>query len=158
MYHYQHGQKKQSPHPVTINTNNIKNGRSAKTVRRIIQEVFMSNKDKWTPKRICAILVIAFLIMIYLGTLIAAIFMPETGGRLFAICLFATVVVPIVAYIYIWIYTQATGKRTIASVPEIPGESEARKAKEERESLKDSVSEIPSETSEDTAKEDSVRS
>ncbi len=89
--------------------------------------VNMENKNKWTPKRICAILCIIFLVMIYIGTLIAAIIMPESGSRLFAICLFATVVVPIVAYIYIWIYTQITGKKTIASVPEVPGADEAAK-------------------------------
>lgn len=87
----------------------------------------MENKNKWTPKRICAILCIIFLVMIYLGTLIAAIVMPESGSRLFAICLFATVVVPIVAYIYIWIYSKITGKRTIASVPEVPGADELEK-------------------------------
>ena len=53
--------------------------------------------------------------------------MPESGSRLFAICLFATVIVPIVAYIYIWIYTQITGKKTIASVPEVPGADELKK-------------------------------
>lgn len=89
--------------------------------------VNMENKNKWTPKRICAILCIIFLVMIYIGTLIAAIIMPESGSRLFAICLFATVIVPIVAYIYIWIYTQITGKKTIASVPEVPGADEAAK-------------------------------
>jgi uncharacterized membrane protein len=89
---------------------------------------YMDNKNKWTPKRICAILCIIFLVMIYLGTLIVAIFAPEAGGKLFAICLFATVIVPIVAYIYIWIYTQITGKRTIASVPEVPGAAEIEKA------------------------------
>ncbi|MBP1586731.1 MAG: hypothetical protein ILP17_13710 [Lachnospiraceae bacterium] len=88
----------------------------------------MENKNKWTPKRICAILCIIFLVMIYLGTLIAAIVMPESGSRLFAICLFATVIVPIVAYIYIWIYTQITGKKTIASVPDVPGADELGKA------------------------------
>jgi len=89
--------------------------------------VNMDNKSKWTPKRICAILCIIFLVTIYIGTLIAAIIMPESGSRLFAMCLFATVIVPIVAYIYIWIYTQITGRKTIASVPEVPGASELKK-------------------------------
>ena len=96
-------------------------------IRMMIGE-YMENKNKWTPKRICAILCIIFLVLIYLGTLIVAIFAPEAGGKLFAMCLFATVIVPIVAYIYIWIYTQITGKRTIASVPEVPGAAELEKA------------------------------
>ena len=77
--------------------------------------------SKWTPKRICAILVIVFLLFIYIATLVVAIIWPENGGRLFAMCLFATAVVPIVAYIYIWVYTKITGNRTIASVPEVKG-------------------------------------
>ena len=80
------------------------------------------DKNKWTPKRICAILVIIFLVMIYVMTLIVAIVWPGNGAKLFAMCLFATVVVPIVAYAYIWVYTQITGKRTIASVPKVEGE------------------------------------
>ena len=80
----------------------------------------MNDKDnKWTPKRICAILIIIFLVLLYVVTLIVAIISPKDGGRLFAMCLFATVVVPIVAYLYIWMYTKATGKKTIASVPEV---------------------------------------
>ena len=80
------------------------------------------DNNKWTPKRICAILVIIFLVMIYVMTLIVAIVWPGNGAKLFAICLFATVIVPIVAYAYIWVYTQITGKRTIASVPKVEGE------------------------------------
>ncbi len=80
------------------------------------------DKNKWTPKRICAILVIIFLVMIYVMTLVVAIVWPGNGGKLFAMCLFATVIVPIVAYAYIWVYTQITGKRTIASVPKVEGE------------------------------------
>jgi len=60
--------------------------------------------------------------MIYVMTLVVAIVWPGNGGKLFAMCLFATVVVPIVAYAYIWVYTQITGKRTIASVPKVEGE------------------------------------
>ena len=80
------------------------------------------NNSKWTPKRICAILVIIFLVMIYVMTLVVAIVWPGNGEKLFAMCLFATVVVPIVAYAYIWAYSQITGKRTIASVPKVEGE------------------------------------
>ncbi|MBP5555239.1 MAG: hypothetical protein J6X94_10280 [Lachnospiraceae bacterium] len=80
------------------------------------------DNNKWTPKRICAILVIIFLVMIYVMTLVVAIVWPGNGAKLFAMCLFATVIVPIVAYAYIWVYSQITGKRTIASVPKVEGE------------------------------------
>ncbi len=98
------------------------------------------DNNKWTPKRICAILVIIFLVMIYVMTLIVAIVWPGNGAKLFAICLFATVIVPIVAYAYIWVYTQITGKRTIASVPKVEGE----------ELLKKDIPEETEEVSEET--------
>ncbi len=86
--------------------------------------------NKWTPKRVCAILVIIFLVFIYVATLVVAIVWPGNGGKLFAMCLFATVVVPIVAYIYIWIYSKITGKQTIASVPEVKGVQDTDAGKE----------------------------
>lgn len=88
-------------------------------------------KNKWTPKRICALLIAILLAAMYIVTLVVAIVSPEDGGKLFAVCIFATVTIPICAYLGIWLFTQATGKKTIASVPEIPGEEEARKASDE---------------------------
>ena len=87
-------------------------------------------EKKWTPKRICALLIVILLVMMYLVTLVVAIAWPGNGSKLFALCLMVTVAVPICAYLGIWIYTQATGKKTIASVPEIPGEKEAKEASE----------------------------
>ena len=81
------------------------------------------DKKKMTPKRILALLVIIFLVMIYIMALVVAIVWPENGGKIFAMCLFATVVIPIVAYLYIWVYTKITGKKTIASVPEVEPEA-----------------------------------
>ena len=83
---------------------------------------------KWTPKRICAILVIVLLVSMYIATLVVAIVWPGNGAKLFAMCLLVTVIVPIVAYIYLWLYGTITGKRTIASSPEVEGEEEARRA------------------------------
>ena len=85
-------------------------------------------EKKWTPKRICALLIVILLVMMYLAMLVVAIVWPENAPKLFALCIFATVCIPICAYLGIWLYTKATGKKTIASVPEVPGEEEARKA------------------------------
>ena len=85
-------------------------------------------ENKQTPKRICALLIVILLVMMYVGTLIVAIVWPGNAPKLFAMCLFATVCIPICAYLGIWLYTKATGRNTIASVPEVPGEEEARKA------------------------------
>ena len=85
-------------------------------------------EKKWTPKRICALLIVILLVMMYIGTLVVAIVWPENASRLFALCLFVTVAVPVCAYLGIWIYTQVTGKKTIASVPEVPGLKEKEDA------------------------------
>jgi TRAP-type C4-dicarboxylate transport system permease small subunit len=97
-------------------------------------------EKKWTPKRICALMIVILLVMMYIGTLVVAIVWPENASKLFALCLFVTVAVPVCAYLGIWIYTQATGKKTIASVPEIPGEKEAKEASE---NASDNDSETP---------------
>lgn len=97
-------------------------------------------EKKWTPKRICALLIVILLVMMYLVTLVVAIVWPGNGSKLFALCLMVTVAVPICAYLGIWIYTQATGKKTIASVPEIPGEKEVKEASE---NASDNDSETP---------------
>ncbi len=85
-------------------------------------------EKKWTPKRICALLIVILLVLMYVGTLVVAIVWPANASKLFAMCIFATVCIPICAYLGIWLYTKATGKKTIASVPEVPGEDEARNA------------------------------
>ena len=85
-------------------------------------------------------MIVILLVMMYIGTLVVAIVWPENASKLFALCLFVTVAVPVCAYLGIWIYTQATGKKTIASVPEIPGEKEAKEASE---NASDNVSETP---------------
>ena len=85
-------------------------------------------------------MIVILLVMMYVGTLVVAIVWPENASKLFALCLFVTVAVPICAYLGIWLYTQATGKKTIASVPEIPGEKEA---KETSENASDNDSDTP---------------
>ncbi len=90
--------------------------------------------SSWTPKRIAAILVIILLVVMYLITLVAAIFDPTAGGKLFGIALFATIAVPLVAWIYLWMYARLTGGKAIGD-PELPkadvSESEEEKKDEQ---------------------------
>lgn len=72
-----------------------------------------SNK-KMTPKRVAAIIGILLLISIYIVTLVVAIVSPDDSGRLFALCLFATLVIPITIWVYVWMYGKLTNKRTFA--------------------------------------------
>lgn len=77
----------------------------------------MKNENsKMNPKRIVALLAVILLVALYIVTLFVAIFAPTEGGNLFAICLMATIAVPLLAWIYIWLYGQMTGKKTIADL------------------------------------------
>lgn len=54
------------------------------------------------------------LLALYIITLLVAIFDTSSSGKLFALCLFATVAIPLLIWIYIWMYGKLTGRRTIA--------------------------------------------
>lgn len=66
-------------------------------------------------QRIAALCGIILLIGLYLFTLIAAIFNFDGTGNLLKACLFATVAIPILIWIYIWMYGVYTKKHTPAS-------------------------------------------
>ncbi len=68
---------------------------------------------KMTPKRIAALLVVVLLVAMYLITLIAAIYDPTAGSRLFALCLYATVAIPLMTWITIFLIDRTRGKQTI---------------------------------------------
>ena len=77
----------------------------------------MKKEDsKMTPKRIAAIVALVLLALLYIVTFFVALFAPVDKGNLFAACLMATIAVPLLAWIYIWLYGQMTGKKTIADL------------------------------------------
>lgn len=67
-------------------------------------------------QRIAAWIGIILLVSIYIATLVFAIFDFDGKGMLLRTSLIATVAVPILIWIYIWIYGMLTQKHTIASV------------------------------------------
>ena len=72
-------------------------------------------ENKMTAKRIAAILGIILLFALYIITLLVAIFDRSSSGQWFMICLIATVTVPLLIWIYTWMYGVLTNKHTIAS-------------------------------------------
>lgn len=72
---------------------------------------------KKSPKQIAAIVCIILLVLLYAATLIIALLDFPGSDRLFAACLIATVGLPILLWIYIWVYGKYTGKHTIAELP-----------------------------------------
>lgn len=78
-------------------------------------------------RQIGALICVVLLVLLYVATLVFAILDFEGSDQLFAACLMATVGLPILLWIYIWVYGKYTGRRTLADAPE----SKAAKAKSE---------------------------
>ena len=71
---------------------------------------------KWNAKRIAALTAVVLLAAMYVITLITAIFDASASGVLFRACLICTIVIPVMAWGFIWLYGQMTGKKTIADL------------------------------------------
>ena len=72
------------------------------------------SKKNITPKQIAAWIGIILLILLYIITLFVAIFDTSSSGKMFALCIFATIAVPLLIWIYTWMYGKLTNKRTFA--------------------------------------------
>lgn len=73
--------------------------------------------SKMTSKRVLALIGVGLLLALYLVTLGVAVLGGEGTGRLLILCLAATVLVPVLIWIYTWVYGKFTGRKTIASDP-----------------------------------------
>lgn len=70
---------------------------------------------KRTPKQIAALICVIILAALYILTLISAAASFPGWQRLFGACLVATIALPILLWIYIWLYGKLKGRHTIAS-------------------------------------------
>lgn len=75
---------------------------------------------RMTPKRIAALLGVILLVALYLITLIVAIFDRSSSGTWFMLCLIGTVAIPLLIWIYTWMYGVLTNRRTIATIEPEP--------------------------------------
>ena len=82
-------------------------------------------KKKVTPKQIAAMAGVVLLVLLYVVTLFAAIFGSKAADSLFQLCLFATIALPLVLWIYIWIFGRLTNRSTIADLS--PGSTPRQK-------------------------------
>lgn len=69
---------------------------------------------KKKPKQIAAIICIILLVLLYIATLVVSLLDFPGSDRLFAACLMATVGLPILLWIYIWLYGKYTSRPTMA--------------------------------------------
>lgn len=65
-------------------------------------------------RRLAALIGVVLLVMLYIVTLVVAIVDTSSSGEWFRICLFATVAVPLLIWIYTWMYGKLTDRHTIA--------------------------------------------
>ena len=70
---------------------------------------------KQKPKQIAAIICIVLLVLLYGATLVISLLDFPGSDRLFAACLMATVGLPVLLWIYIWLYGKYTGRKTLAT-------------------------------------------
>jgi amino acid permease len=85
-------------------------------------------------QRIAALCGIILLVALYLFTLIAAIFQFDATGNLLKACLFATIAVPILIWVYIWMYGVWTQKHTPASFDFMQDMKENKDESEDKQS------------------------
>ena len=69
---------------------------------------------KTTAKQIVAIIGVVLLAAMYVITLIAAIFDNPNSMMLFRACLIGTFTIPLLIWVYIWMYGKLTQKHTMA--------------------------------------------
>ncbi|MBD5481730.1 MAG: hypothetical protein HDR15_04260 [Lachnospiraceae bacterium] len=90
----------------------------------------MEDKKIKRHKQIAAIIGIALLVAMYLVTFILALCRFDGASSLFMGALACTIVVPVLIWIYIWLYGLLTRKKTIATLfPDAPSEEEVLNAR-----------------------------
>lgn len=70
--------------------------------------------SKITSRQVVAMTGIILLVLLYIIALIAAIADTSSSGKLFMLCLFATVAIPILIWIYTWMYGKLRNRQTFA--------------------------------------------
>lgn len=63
-----------------------------------------NNKKKVTSKQVVAMCGVILLVLLYIATLLAAIFDTSASANLFWVCLMCTIIVPIIIWIYTWLW------------------------------------------------------
>ncbi len=79
---------------------------------------------KKKSKQIAAWICIVLLVLLYVATFVIALLDFPGSGTLFQACLVATIGLPILLWIYIWLYGKLKDKHTIASMDILKDEEE----------------------------------
>ncbi len=80
------------------------------------KETKKQKRARQTSRQIVALAGVVLLVLLYLVTLVVAFLDQSASGRLFWVCLFATIAVPLLIWVYTWMYGKLTGRSTMAGV------------------------------------------
>lgn len=72
---------------------------------------------KITSRQAAAIAGIALLVLLYIATLVISIVDSSASAVWFRASLFATFALPLLIWVYVWMYGKLTGKHTMADAP-----------------------------------------
>jgi len=73
----------------------------------------MKDKKKITAKQIIAIIGIILLVLLYVITLILAFVDTSASGKMFAVSLCCSFILPVLIWFYTWLYDKLTNKKTL---------------------------------------------
>ena len=85
-------------------------------------------KRKVTSKQIVALIGVILLVLLYVITLVAALADRSSSASWFRICLAATIALPLIIWIYTWLYGRMTQRPAIGD-PDLPKQNEVDKKK-----------------------------
>lgn len=81
-----------------------------------------TQKRKITSRQVVAIAGIVLLVLMYLITLAAAFIDNSASASLFRFCLLGTFVIPLIIWLYAWMYARLTGKPAIGDPAPVDSE------------------------------------
>lgn len=88
-----------------------------------------NSKTKITSRQVVAMTGVVLLVLLYLLTLLLAVTDNSASGQFFAMSLCGTLILPIIIFLYSWMYGRITGRGTVGDPERIdpasgrPGES-----------------------------------
>lgn len=74
----------------------------------------MKDKKKITAKQVIAIIGIILLVLLYVTTLVLAFVDTSASGKMFAVSLCCSFILPVLIWFYTWLYDRLTNKNTSA--------------------------------------------
>ena len=93
----------------------LKKNNGKDTDRNTIQKD-AKRRNKLNPKQIAAWIGIILLVLLYVGLLVQALTFGPDAGQIFMSALTGTITIPIVVWLFIWVYGVYARKHTIASL------------------------------------------